>query len=134
MATFSACVRNQRKDGYYPVYIRISHKSAPDYIKTDKLVNAKGLTKSKDIKDPFVVKYCADRIAEYIEKLNKVDIRNWTVKEVKAYLLSSDEDICFSDYARKYYAAMFNAGQVEKPRDFDPFGQTEFAPLWLQYD
>ena len=23
---------------------------------------------------------------------------------------------------------------VEKPRDFDPFGQTEFAPLWLQYD
>ena len=46
MATFSACVRNQRKDGYYPVYIRISQKSAPDYIKTDKLVNAKGLTKS----------------------------------------------------------------------------------------
>lgn len=119
MATFSACVRNQRKDGYYPVYIRISHKSAPDYIKTDKLVNAKGLTKSKDIKDPFVVKYCADRIAEYIEKLNKVDIRNWTVKDVKAYLLTSDEDICFSDYARKYYAAMFNAGQERNARNYE---------------
>ena len=24
--------------------------------------------------------------------------------------------------------------QVEKPRDFDPFGQTGFAHLWLQYD
>ena len=23
---------------------------------------------------------------------------------------------------------------VEKPRDFDPFGQTGFGPLWLQYD
>ena len=23
---------------------------------------------------------------------------------------------------------------VEKPRDFDPFGQTGFAHLWLQYD
>ena len=24
--------------------------------------------------------------------------------------------------------------RVEKPRDFDPFGQTGFAHLWLQYD
>ncbi len=23
---------------------------------------------------------------------------------------------------------------MEKPRDFDPFGQTGFAHLWLQYD
>ena len=23
---------------------------------------------------------------------------------------------------------------LEKPRDFDPFGQTGFGPLWLQYD
>ena len=26
------------------------------------------------------------------------------------------------------------AGQLEKPRDFDPFGQTGFAHLWLQYN
>ncbi len=25
-------------------------------------------------------------------------------------------------------------GLMEKPRDFDPFGQTGFAHLWLQYD
>lgn len=25
-------------------------------------------------------------------------------------------------------------GWLEKPRDFDPFGQTGFAHLWLQYD
>ena len=25
-------------------------------------------------------------------------------------------------------------GVLEKPRDFDPFGQTGFAHLWLQYD
>ena len=24
--------------------------------------------------------------------------------------------------------------EVEKPRDFDPFGQAGFAHLWLQYD
>ena len=27
-----------------------------------------------------------------------------------------------------------NLVQMEKPRDFDPFGQAGFAPLWLQYD
>ena len=27
-----------------------------------------------------------------------------------------------------------NGRKVEKPRDFDPFGQTGFAHLWLQYD
>ena len=26
------------------------------------------------------------------------------------------------------------AYQVEKPRDFDPFGHAGFAHLWLQYD
>ena len=26
------------------------------------------------------------------------------------------------------------ADRLEKPRDFDPFGQTGFAHLWLQYD
>ena len=26
------------------------------------------------------------------------------------------------------------AKELEKPRDFDPFGQTRFAHLWLQYD
>ncbi len=27
-----------------------------------------------------------------------------------------------------------SATWMEKPRDFDPFGQTGFAHLWLQYD
>ena len=27
-----------------------------------------------------------------------------------------------------------NWNSLEKPRDFDPFGQTGFAHLWLQYD
>ena len=27
-----------------------------------------------------------------------------------------------------------NLVQMEKPRDFDPFGQAGFAHLWLQYD
>lgn len=119
MATFKACVRTQRKDGYYPVYIRIVHRTAPDYIKTDKMVDGKGLTKSKDIKDPFVIKYCADRITEYVERLNRVDISSWTVKEVKEYLLSGEQDICFSDYARMHCDRMVDSGQERNARNYE---------------
>ena len=30
MATFKTYIRKQRKDGYYPVYIRIVHRTASD--------------------------------------------------------------------------------------------------------
>ena len=32
MATFKVCVRKQRNDGFYPVYIRVSHKKKVGYI------------------------------------------------------------------------------------------------------
>ncbi|WP_346713193.1 hypothetical protein [Mediterranea massiliensis] len=32
------------------------------------------------------------------------------------------------------YASNRILGLLEKPRDFDPFGQAGFAHLWLQYD
>ena len=38
MATFKAVVRKKRADGFYPVYIRIVHRSRMGYIKTDKLI------------------------------------------------------------------------------------------------
>ena len=34
----------------------------------------------------------------------------------------------------KAYTIINILGLLEKPRDFDPFGQTGFAHLWLQYD
>ena len=33
-----------------------------------------------------------------------------------------------------FYVISLKCQPVEKPRDFDPFGQTGFAHLWLQYD
>ena len=54
MATFKVCVRKQRNDGFYPVYIRVTHKKKVGYIKTDKLVNDQGLKKG-EVVDPFVM-------------------------------------------------------------------------------
>ena len=64
MAKFKAMVRYQRPDGYYQVYIRVSQGKKVQYIKTDKVVNQKGIDKTKAVCDPFVLKYCANRIAQ----------------------------------------------------------------------
>lgn len=74
MATFKAIVRFKRPDGYYPVYIRVTHQRKAVYIKTDKIVDQKGIDKSKSIKDPFVLQFCANRISRYVDILNKQDI------------------------------------------------------------
>ena len=46
MATIKAVVRKARTDGFFPVYIRIVHRSRMGYIKTDKIVSPKGIAKS----------------------------------------------------------------------------------------
>ncbi|MDE6122360.1 MAG: transposase, partial [Duncaniella dubosii] len=100
MAIFKAIVRTKRKDGFYQVYIRCVHNRKPGYIKTDKLVTDKQLDRNGEIKDPFVNEYCARRILEFTQRLNRKEIGKWTVKQVVDFLAMEDEDLCFSDYAR----------------------------------
>ena len=119
MATFKTCIRKQRKDGFYPIYIMVVHQTKAAYIRTDKLVDNKGLTKSKEVKDPFVLNYCTGLISEYVERLNRKDIRNWSVNEVRDFLLSGDEDISFSEYARKHKDRMIDAGQERNARNYE---------------
>lgn len=103
MATFKVIVSKKRSDGYYPVYIRILHNRQKLLVKTDKFVGDKGLVKStKEVKDSFVLASCMTLINEWIEKLNKIDITGWTIYQVREYLLSSSQDICFSDFARSF--------------------------------
>lgn len=119
MATFRACVQKERKDGFFPVYIRVTHRRTTQYIKTDKMVTRKELTKSGEIKDPFVLQSCSQRILECNGKLNKVDIGHWTAKEVVEFLIRGSEDICFSDYARKHIDRMIDRGQQRNARNYE---------------
>ena len=41
MATLKAAVKTARADGFYPVYIRVTHCRASSFIKTDKMVTKK---------------------------------------------------------------------------------------------
>ena len=119
MATLKAVVRTARADGFYPVYIRVTHHRASSFIKTDKMVTKRELTKNNAIKDAFVLQYCTQRILEYTERLNKKNIENWTVAEVAEYLQKGDDDICFSNYARAYISKMIDGGQERTARNYE---------------
>lgn len=86
MAIFKVVVRRMRPDGFYPVYIRISHRRGIGYIRTDKMVTRHELSKNGDIEDAYVLQFCTKRILEYNERLNKMDISNWSVKEIIDFL------------------------------------------------
>lgn len=102
MATIKAVVRTPRADGLFQVYIRISHNSKTGYIKTDKVIQKRDV-KNGQFADPYVSNYCAKRILEYTERLNKVNCEYWSVNEIIDYLTKVDEDICFSEYVRKVH-------------------------------
>lgn len=118
MATFKATVRGERKDGFMQVYIRVTHRKRHGYIKTDKMVTKKDVTKTKEIKDSFVLNYCTARIMEYNNRLNRKDISQWTVAEVVDYLLNGDEDVCFSDFARLHIDRMIDRGQLRNSKNY----------------
>ncbi len=119
MATFKVCVKAKRKDGFYPVYIRVIHHKMA-YMPTDKMVNDKGLTKTGEIDDPYVLQFCTNRIVEYMEVvLSKVDTESWTVKDIVDYLKSGYNDICFSDYARKHIDRMIVKGEQRNAKNYE---------------
>lgn len=118
MATFKPTVRGERRDGFMQVYIRVTHRRRQGYIKTDKMITRKELTKTKEIKDPFVLNYCTELIMEFNERLNRKDISKWTVAEVVEFLLKGNEDICFSDYARQHIDRMIDRGQVRNAKNY----------------
>lgn len=112
-------MKAKRKDGFYPVYIRVIHHKKVAYIPTDKMVNDKGLSKSGEIEDPYVMQFCTNRIVEYMEILNRVDTEHWTVKDITDYLKSGYNDICFSDYARKHIDRMIDKGEQRNARNYE---------------
>lgn len=120
MATFKITIQKQRTDGYWPVYIRVIHHRDSAFIKTDKLVDYKGIVKStKEVKDPFVRKACDLLIIDYIDRLNKVDTSTWSAQDVVKFLKEGTSDVCFSDYARQYQAKMIQEGHARNARTYE---------------
>lgn len=106
MASFKICVRNRRKDGLWPVYLRLTHNRKVGYIKTGLLVNAAGLARDGEVRDAYVVKRCMNKIEDFAEKLNRKGVSEWSVAEVKKFLTGHFSEYTFSDFADSYIERM----------------------------
>ncbi len=118
MATFKAVVRRPRADGFYSVYIRVTHRRQTLFIKTDKMLTKRELTRKGEIADAFVLQFCTQKILEYQERLNRHDIAQWTGAQVVEFLTTPDEVISFSDYGRKHIDRMIDRGQERNAKNY----------------
>lgn len=112
------CVQKQRKDGYWPVYIRVTQNRKIAYIKTSKMVNDRGLNSKGEVRDAYVVRALSDTIADYYDRLNRKEIDAWSVRQVVEFLLHEKEDICFSDYCRRHISRLIENGQERTSKNY----------------
>ncbi len=118
MATLKPCVQKQRSDGFYPVYIRVIQNRQIGYIKTDKVVSPKSVSKTKDIRDNEVLKYCTNLISDYVSRLNMQNTSAWTAKEVVSFLTTEQSDASFSQYAKLHINRMINTGHERTAKNY----------------
>jgi len=111
MATFEAALRTKKE--FNKVYIRISHRSRTDYIPTT-MICPKSSIRNGKISDSLILANCAILINSYIEKINRLNIKNWTVQELKKFLMSDSEDISFIDFADNFIKKMIRNNR-DKP-------------------
>lgn len=90
----------------------------PDYIKTNKIVDAAHITKTGEITDSVVNEYCSYIIREYSDRLNRTDVTLWDVKDVIEHLTTVDEEASFSKYARNYISRMEKNGHARTAKNY----------------
>ena len=119
MATLKAIVKKKKKNGMYPVYIRITQNRQFSYVRTSWMVNDKGLSDDKkDIIDPYVIQQTSLMISDYYNKLNLSDTSAWSSSEIMNYLLEFGKDLSFSEYTRNHIEKMKARGQERTSRNY----------------
>ena len=118
MATFKAVVRRPRADGFYSVYIRVTHRRQTLFIKTDKMITKRELSRSGEITDAFVLQFCSQKILGYQERLNRHDISDWTGANMVELLTTQEEAMPFSDYARRHIDRLIDNGQERSAKNY----------------
>ena len=108
MATFNPDIRTNKE--FNTVYIRISHNTKAEYIKTGVTVHKSGIRKGKII-NAEILANCALKIKSYYEKINNLNIESWTVRKLKKYLENKNTDISFTDFAKRFIDKMKNDGR-----------------------
>jgi integrase len=122
MPTFAVSVmkHHKRKDGKYPVSIRVTHNRKSAYISTGLYVSRKQVDKKFNISDLFLLKSVLERVEKY-EKIvlqassEFLDVSS--AKEMVKYVeavRSADKRIDFLGFGREISASMIKAGQASR--------------------
>lgn len=107
MATFKAVVRahHQRRDGKYPVSIRLTHNRESVYLPTGLYVSKKQInSKCFELKDQFVIERTNETIRTYESLLLEIatdELLSMTAKELVVRITKKKEDIDFISFARE---------------------------------
>ena len=117
MITYALCIRKIREDGYARVYIRITKDRTVTYMGTEFTVHKKKVS-GTTIKDAFTIAEIAPIISKFVERMNKVDAKSWTAKEVSEYLQLSDGEISFTDFYKKYTDIMICDGRENSASNY----------------
>ena len=128
MLTFKAEVLKSKKrsDGTYNVKIRMTYNREVKRLSTNIFVKQEDLTKSFKLKNPKFIKE-ADTIVRYYQEVCarlQLDINHYTLDDIIAHLKGEQiksQEIDFIQFSREWI--------MEKPCDFDPFGQTGLSPF-----
>ena len=83
-------------------------------------------------------RYLPDKVLDFFnDEFDYLELANWQALQnlAMAYftLITSPYEVTSGGGGGDSQSDL-KWGRVEKPRDFDPFGQAGFAHLWLQYD
>lgn len=102
-ANFAVCVRKCRKDGLWPVYIRLTLNRQVAYLKTDKLVTSEHVSSGGRVSDRYVLNHCQSLIDRYCKLLNEMDLSGRSASEVRDLLKKPlVMDNSFTDFANEY--------------------------------
>jgi len=96
MATFKISIleHQERKDGTFPVYVRVTNNRKSAYIKTGVYVDRSQITKNYELKDTDVMSVLAKRIIEYRKKILSIE-QNADVRDIAKHLTAGDEIVDF---------------------------------------
>lgn len=145
MATFKAVVQKhqQRRDGKFPVSIRVTHNRKSCYIPTGLYCSSSQISKKTfEIKDQFVIARTAQTIHEMERKVLTVDsasLSSMATEELKKFFSISASKIDYLAYCRRLiesnpqkYSKLSNCMLIIEKMGITHMNVTDFNSLFLR--
>jgi site-specific recombinase XerD len=70
------------------------------------------------ITDSTILANCALQIKDYIQRLNNIDVRAWTVNDIKTFLTENNTGLSFTDFADNYIKQMISDNRDNSAQNY----------------